>query len=1260
MPRWRRRSLLGVTVAAALVVPGGGAAAHGQPSEPPTGGVVTKAPGSGQTTSRVTLITGDVVTVTSGGNQPTQVTVNGRTGSNGNVTITTEGRDTYVLPREAQSLVISGKLDRRLFNVTGLIEQGYDDARSGSIPLIVRYRAAAVDARRAAPAAPSGAQALRSLTSINGAAMAADKKQAEVFWEAIDDDSPQAGTARTQLAGGIERVWLDGRAEALLDVSVPQIGAPDAWAAGYDGTGVKVAVLDTGVDTSHPDLAGKIVDSRSFVPNEEVKDGHGHGTHVAATIAGTGAASGGRHKGVAPGAQLIVGKVLGDGGSGAQSGIIEGMEWAARSGAKIVSMSLGGPGGDGTDPMSLAVNELTAETGALFTIAAGNDGRQGASTLGSPGTADAALTVGAVDDADDIADFSSRGPRVGDGVVKPEITAPGVGIVAARATGTAMGTVVDEHYTSASGTSMATPHVAGAAAILAQRYPDWPADRLKGHLVSTAKAHASTPAFSQGAGRVDVSRATRQAVSGTGVVSFGIAQWDATTPVVKQVTYTNPGDQPVTLALTLRGTGTELPAGLLSLGADSVTVPAKGTATVPVTMSAADVPTGTYSGHLSGVSADGATVVSTAIGLVKDVKRFKVTVKVVGRDGAPADPASTLVRYVSMDGRGESNFTNPSPDGTLSLTLPADTEYLFQADTVTRSPEYDRVWEYTMGTLPNVVITGDRTITFDARKGAPVTVRTPKPSQTVHARVGFTAHSTDQKYYWALEQWLGGETAVYTIPTAQPNDNFRPYFGWKLTAPDLAARVVGRNKVSLDELAYFGGHVGSLRFDGTKRLPVVSAGTGTAQEYAGLDVRGKTALVRRSANVPFRDQLARAIEAGAAAVIIFNNAPGRWGADLWGDTTPSAVPAMTLSGKQGEKLLDVLRRDRVTIEFTGVAVSPYSYDLVKSPQGGWPANPRYQVRNNELATLRTVYRASAAGTEGGDLRFFWVPGQNTAFGQYTRLPMPATRTEYVTTGLRTTQRVLIGPTWQLGGSELGESIGVLRPGQRLSRTWNKAVSRTALPPALDEAAFRDGDLVVVQAAGLLDTGTDHTQTYVAIQRDKVLATVYRNGERLGTSKLPTFAFPAAPERAQYRVTLDVERADPWWTTSTKVNTAWTFHSQRPDARQLVPMLSVDYDIDVDINNRAKADRRFEIGLNVRHPKGLSGPAIRDTKLWVSYDDGTTWQLADVDRKRAGQFEAIVRHPKLATTNGFVSLRVQATDADGNTVEQTVTRAYQLR
>jgi subtilisin family serine protease len=123
-------------------------------------------------------------------------------------------------------------------------------------------------------------------------------------------------------------------------------------------------------------------------------------------------------------------------------------------------MSLGGwEPSDGTDPMSLALDALTAEHGTLFVVAAGNDGPFDG-TVSSPAAAASALTVGAVDRGDALADFSSRGPLVNTRAAKPELVAPGVDIVAARAAGTSLGTVVDARYTSLSGTSMAAPHAA--------------------------------------------------------------------------------------------------------------------------------------------------------------------------------------------------------------------------------------------------------------------------------------------------------------------------------------------------------------------------------------------------------------------------------------------------------------------------------------------------------------------------------------------------------------------------------------------------------------------------------------------------------------------------------------------------------------------------------------------------------------------------------------------------------------------------------
>lgn len=157
------------------------------------------------------------------------------------------------------------------------------------------------------------------------------------------------------------RVWLDGQVYAVLDRSTAQIGAPTVWQVGARGEGGKVAVLDTGA--IHLDLAGRVSQAVDFSGSGSTNDTFGHGTHVAPIVGGSGAASGGSRKSVAPGAELLVGKLLGDDGNGSESAVIASMEWAAGQGAKVVSMSLSSNSpSDGQDAMSQAVDQLSGAT----------------------------------------------------------------------------------------------------------------------------------------------------------------------------------------------------------------------------------------------------------------------------------------------------------------------------------------------------------------------------------------------------------------------------------------------------------------------------------------------------------------------------------------------------------------------------------------------------------------------------------------------------------------------------------------------------------------------------------------------------------------------------------------------------------------------------------------------------------------------------------------------------------------------------------
>ncbi len=314
---------------AAMLALGAATVTPAAAASPPSAGT------TGPKTATVTLITGDVVDVTDAGAGKKAATVRPAPGREGVSfhTIEADG-GLRVLPSDAVPYVSAGVLDVDLFDVDELIADGYGDSAAQQLPLIVKDSPGFRGSQDLA-----GTTTTRQLPSIGGRAVDAAKDQLPELWKSL---KPAAG-ARA-LNSGVGTIWLDGKVRPVLDKSVPQIGAPDAWQAGYEGSGVEVAVLDTGVDATHPDLAGKVKESQDFSGSPSGTEDHfGHGTHVAATIAGTGAGAGGTRKGVAPKADLLVGKVLGDDGYGYDSWIIAGMEWAAAEGAKVVSMSLGGP-----------------------------------------------------------------------------------------------------------------------------------------------------------------------------------------------------------------------------------------------------------------------------------------------------------------------------------------------------------------------------------------------------------------------------------------------------------------------------------------------------------------------------------------------------------------------------------------------------------------------------------------------------------------------------------------------------------------------------------------------------------------------------------------------------------------------------------------------------------------------------------------------------------------------------------------------------
>ncbi|WP_254389747.1 S8 family serine peptidase [Streptomyces sp. AC550_RSS872] len=669
-------------------------------------------------THRITLITGDRVAVGSKG----QVVGLERAKGRGHIPVQIRKADghTLVIPADAARLIAAGKLDQRLFDVTELNKSATRASQAKGPKVIVGYQGAAAGTK--ADVRDSG-KLRRALKSLNADAVQIPHQDTPELWDAL--------TNGDKAASGIAHVWLDGVRKASLDKSVAQIGTPKAWSAGYDGKGVKIAVLDTGVDATHPDLKDQVIASKNFTPAADATDKFGHGTHVASIAAGTGAASpagsAGKYKGVAPGADLLNGKVLNDNGEGDDSGIVAGMEWAVEQGADIVNLSLGGRDTPEIDPMEAAVNKLSAEKGVLFAIAAGNSGPE---SVGSPGSAEAALTVGAVDDRDVLAPFSSTGPRIGDGGIKPDVTAPGVDITAASAKGSVIEQEEGENppgYLTIEGTSMATPHVAGAAAILKQQHPDWTYAELKGALAGSTKGGKYTP-FQQGTGRIQVDKAIKQTViADPASVNFGVQQWPHTDdkPVAKQLTYRNFGTEDVTLTLSATGfdpKGRPAPAGFFKLGATNVKVPAGGKASVALTVNTklGGTVDGAYSAYVTAMG--GGQSVRTAAGVQREVESYDLTVKHIGRDGRPAPEYNTrLFGYTGLSTNTEHRVP-VTESGVTKMRLPKGS-YVLDAviDKDPESPAGGLDWLV----QPKLDLTKNTSVTLDARTTKPADITVP-------------------------------------------------------------------------------------------------------------------------------------------------------------------------------------------------------------------------------------------------------------------------------------------------------------------------------------------------------------------------------------------------------------------------------------------------------------------------------------------------------------------------------------------------------
>ncbi|MDX2815704.1 S8 family serine peptidase [Streptomyces sp. PA03-5A] len=1246
--------LLGVGTAATLVaVP-----ARATTAVPATG----QAPAAAAPTGSVTLITGDKVSYRqSGGSVQVTGTTTGEHPRQAAFVRFTQNGHQYVVPNDAWGALTRGQVDRELFDITALVAQELDDRHTDRIRVIVTGKPGAAPK----PAVPSTAKTTQTLPRLGMRALSTDKTHAADLWRTLTgENGGSAHGQRVRPAAGT-KIWLDGAVNSTLDKSVPLVGAPAAWERGNTGQGVKVAVLDTGISSTHPDLAGKVEASENFSEAADADDHAGHGTHVASTITGSGAASGGRYRGVAPGVRLLNGKVLDDNGRGWDSSILAGMEWAVQQGAKVVNMSLGSGPSDGTDLLSTKINELSTASGTLFVVAAGNEG--GTGTVSAPGTADAALTVASTTKQDTLSSFSSRGPRAGDFGLKPEISAPGEDITAARAPGAFPQDPGDAQYVTLSGTSMATPHVAGAAAILAGEHPDWTGAQVKAALTGSAKVLEGIDVFSNGAGRLDVDRATTQTVRAlTPAAGFGRLPWphDPALPATAEVRYANDGDFTVTLQLALSVTttgGAPAPAGLFSADA-TLTVPAHSTAGTTIRVTAGPDSTGSYEGRL--VATAGQTRLVTPVAAQVAEHTHTVTVKALDRSGTALGGDDTLAA-LQNDTTGTFYFPTATDDGLgVQAEVPEGTYRLLGIGIL---PE-DLGWSATDFALDGLQVTGDRTLTVDLRKAKPTTVSLDDPASRPEV---FSAYVT-------LRSVVDGTDGRNDLAV---NSNFERQFVFSpedipgVTYSYSAAWAPPQNRVTTSgadpyEVRY-ARSFDSAGYQGDVTAQLVDIHEQTDPDQVG-DVSGKVVLIAPDdlytdpADPPTQAQWAALLAGlkakGARLVVTY---------DYFEE--PVALPALHLIRPEDIQGLRARLADGSTqVHVVGRPASPSLYGLFDAVGSGLPSGQAWHFEKSRLARVNSTYRNPAVGTRhvNDQIMEFTDPATGLSGSVEQSLVQPQTRVEYFTPEVSWTRMMDQGVTkdWSLTAPEM-TAPATFHQGQIASTAWGTAPFAPRLPYPLRSSqdgkpvlvAYRQGDRLVTGIPMFNDIDPHHTN--LAAQDPEILqhgtTRLFRQGTLVDSSDAPGVADFAVPaETGTYRLVSTASRRS---VLSPKVTSEWTFTTGHTDdaVRTPLSMFDLGFVLPLDGHNATPAGTALTGKVTVRSQPGAPATTrVRSARVEVSYDNGRTWQKATTKRAASGTWTVTV--PGGGHAGGYADLRASAVDNAGNRVKQTITRAYILR
>jgi hypothetical protein len=644
-----------------------------------------------------------------------------------------------------------------------------------------------------------------------------------------------------------------------------------------------------------------------------------------------------------------------------------------------------------------------------------------------------------------------------------------------------------------------------------------------------------------------------------------------------------------------------------------------------------------FTGHVTAL-ADGRATTRTLLAVSTREEMHHLGVHLQGRDG---EPGSAIV-YIQRKGDPYPMGVGSDAQGDLDIVVP-DGTYTVWAWSDVRGTHGASSLGKALLVKTGVRIDGaDTAVTLDGTRLRRTEVITPRKTTDAEIRTDFSQSFEDGTPAITDSDMVGSAyDSLWALPTAKP------------AGGDLLYTVRSRMEQPLLGLS-----AGPQEFDDlwlqpwsarpterTRTLPAVFAGQGTPEEYTAAGARGKVAVVRNAGE----DQVTAAEKAGVAMLVLVNDEDGR----LFEAGSRTTLVTAGISRTEGELLIDRIQHSRghsVPMRTVGHAETGYLYDLVHTWNGGIPQSPRYAPRQQELARVDVEFRNQPAH----DLlenRFDVQPYTDFRVGSVRLSAAGARRTDWVTPAADATwveEAEDFGSTDQYSG-QIGYPAG-----RTTDVTWFGPIEHPRLNETL-EPPRRTGNSVSGQLAAFGDGGRGHaaasgpgitTQTIELYQGDTLLSGA--EGPWLGAE------LPAAASR--YRLVTAIERTEghPY---SVATRTEWDFSSAAPREGEepLLPLVQLDYTLPTAAGGAARRDA--ELTVTAAQLRGVPASGTRPDEVELSYDDGRTWQRAGLREVGDGSARVRLDAPRSAT---FLSLRVHASDSQGNAVEQTVIRAAGLR